>query len=119
MTRRQSGKVCVPATSCLGLQSATLSTEADRADGDGGGTDFCVVESFRRLRIRYEKRADIHEAFLVLGCVLICWNFLSYEEILRRSFIYRRRPNRPHDVPTREAGAEDAFFRRPELLGYC
>jgi transposase len=26
----------------------------------------------RRLRVRYEKRADIHEAFMTLGCVLIC-----------------------------------------------
>jgi transposase len=29
---------------------------------------------FRRLRGRYEKRDDIHQAFLILGCVLICWN---------------------------------------------
>jgi transposase len=26
----------------------------------------------RRLTIRYERRADIHEAFLHLGCALIC-----------------------------------------------
>jgi transposase len=31
---------------------------------------------FRRLRIRYERRADIHLAFLHLGCALICWNFM-------------------------------------------
>jgi len=31
----------------------------------------------RRLRIRYERRADIHLAFLVLGCALICWNFIQ------------------------------------------
>jgi transposase len=29
----------------------------------------------RRLRVRYERRSDIHEAFLTIGCVLICWNF--------------------------------------------
>jgi transposase len=29
---------------------------------------------FRRLTIRYERRADIHEAFLSLGCSLICCN---------------------------------------------
>jgi hypothetical protein len=28
------------------------------------------------LRVRYDKRADIHEAFLSLGCALICWQFL-------------------------------------------
>jgi len=31
----------------------------------------------RRLRIRYERRPDIHEAFLVLGCIKICWNHLA------------------------------------------
>lgn len=31
----------------------------------------------RRLRIRYERRADIHEAFVTLGCILICHNFLN------------------------------------------
>ena len=31
---------------------------------------------FRRLRVRYDKRADIHEAFLSLGCALICWQSL-------------------------------------------
>jgi hypothetical protein len=41
----------------------------------GGRTDFWLNQ-FRRLRVRYEKRADIHEAFLSLGCALICWRFL-------------------------------------------
>ena len=30
------------------------------------------LHQFRRLRIRYERRADVHEAFLSLGCSLIC-----------------------------------------------
>ena len=34
---------------------------------------FAWPSQFRRLRVRYEKRADIHEAFLALGCILICW----------------------------------------------
>jgi transposase len=38
---------------------------------------FAWLNQFRRLRIRYEKRADIHEAFLGLGCILICWRFLA------------------------------------------
>jgi len=43
----------------------------------GSRTDLRLVEyQFRRLRVRYEKRADIHEAFLSLGCALICWRFL-------------------------------------------
>lgn len=35
------------------------------------------LSQFRRLRIRYERRADIHEAFLTIGCALICWNFVQ------------------------------------------
>ncbi|MDP9426254.1 MAG: IS5 family transposase [Actinomycetota bacterium] len=31
---------------------------------------------YRRLAVRYERRADIHEAFLRLGCSLICLNHL-------------------------------------------
>jgi len=31
---------------------------------------------FRRLVVRYERRADIHEAFLSWGCSLICWQAL-------------------------------------------
>ncbi len=31
---------------------------------------------FRRLAVRYERRGDIHQAFLDLGCALICFNFL-------------------------------------------
>ena len=32
---------------------------------------------YRRLTVRYERRADIHEAFLHLGCSLICLNYLK------------------------------------------
>jgi transposase len=52
--------------------------------GSGLGVHRCVVEwtfswlfQFRRLRVRYEKRADIHTAFLTIGCLLICWNRLK------------------------------------------
>jgi transposase len=37
---------------------------------------FAWLNQFRRLRVRYEKRTDIHEAFLALACVLLCWNVL-------------------------------------------
>jgi transposase len=46
--------------------------------GSGLGKYRWVVErthawlhNFRRLRIRFERRADIHEAFLKLGCSLV------------------------------------------------
>ena len=51
--------------------------------GSGLGRYRWVVErtlawlhQFRRLRIRYERRPDIHEAFMTLACALICWRFL-------------------------------------------
>jgi transposase len=31
----------------------------------------------KRLRIRWEAPADIHEAFLKLACCLICWRYLE------------------------------------------
>jgi transposase len=61
-----------------------LLAERNTAHGSGLGRWRWVVErtfawlnQFRRLRVRYEKRADIHEAFLTIGCALTCWNFLA------------------------------------------
>jgi transposase len=34
------------------------------------------LNRMRRLTVRYERRADIHQAFLTLGCCLICFNAL-------------------------------------------
>lgn len=31
------------------------------------------LQQYCRLPMRYERRADIHQAFLILGCALICW----------------------------------------------
>jgi hypothetical protein len=36
------------------------------------GRTIAWLNQFRRLRVRYDKRADIHEAFVALGCALIC-----------------------------------------------
>jgi transposase len=35
------------------------------------------LHSFRRLKIRYERYAHVHEAFLSLACALICWTRLK------------------------------------------
>jgi transposase len=35
------------------------------------------LNQFRRLKVRYERKADIHQAFLTLGCALICLNFVN------------------------------------------
>ena len=51
--------------------------------GSGLGKSRWVVErslawlhDLRRLRVRYERRADIHEAFLKLAWVLVCHDCL-------------------------------------------
>ncbi|MFC9738401.1 IS5 family transposase [Streptomyces noursei] len=51
--------------------------------GSGLGVHRCVVEGaiallhwFRRLRIGWEIRDDIHQAFVTLGCAVICWRRL-------------------------------------------
>jgi transposase len=36
------------------------------------------LNRYRRLRVRYERRADMHLAFLHIGCALICWNFVNH-----------------------------------------
>ena len=38
---------------------------------------FAWLHQFRRLRIRFERYAHIHQAFLSLGCALICWRALK------------------------------------------
>ena len=55
--------------------------------GSGVGKQRWVVErtiawlhQYRRLRVRYERRDDIHEAFLAIGCSLICLKLLNAEE---------------------------------------
>ena len=35
------------------------------------------LHQFRRLRTRYDRRDDIHEAFMSLGAAMICWNYLN------------------------------------------
>lgn len=37
---------------------------------------LALLHQFRRLRVRYERRDDTHEAFLSLGCAMICWRRL-------------------------------------------
>jgi transposase len=56
------------------------------AHGSGLGVFRWVVERTlswlhqnRRLRTRYERRDDTHEAFMDLGCAMICWNVLHRE----------------------------------------
>ncbi len=53
--------------------------------GSGLGRDRWVVErtfawlhNFRRLRTRYERRAELHSAFMLLGCAVVCQRMLTW-----------------------------------------
>ena len=35
------------------------------------------LNRYRRLKVRYERRADVHQSFLDIGCALICWSFVQ------------------------------------------
>jgi transposase len=37
---------------------------------------FAWLHNFSRLRIRWERDAGLHYAFLRLGCSLICWRHI-------------------------------------------
>jgi transposase len=41
--------------------------------------DFAWLNQLKRLAIRYERRADIYEGFVHLGCSLICLKALHWE----------------------------------------
>jgi transposase len=38
---------------------------------------FAWLHHFKRLLVRYDRRAEIHEAFLALGCCLVCFRRLE------------------------------------------
>ena len=67
------------------LRIVPLLARRNTPNGSGLGKTRWVVErtlswlhQFRRLRVRWERRADIHYAFLVIGCILICWSSLQH-----------------------------------------
>jgi hypothetical protein len=38
---------------------------------------FALPHWFRHLRIRWDRRDDIDQAFMTLGCAIICWRRLK------------------------------------------
>jgi transposase len=59
---------------------------AKRGTGHGSGLGrqrwvvergFAHLHNFRRLRIRYERRPELHTALLVLACSILCWRRLK------------------------------------------
>jgi transposase len=66
---------------CRGIKPILAKRNTEH--GSGLGIFRWVVErtlswlhQHRRLRLRYERRPDIHKAFLTLGCTLICFKCL-------------------------------------------
>jgi transposase len=58
---------------------------ARRGDPHGSGLGIlryvveqtlALLHQFRRLRVRYDRRDDVHEAFMSLACSMICWRRL-------------------------------------------
>ncbi|SNS81837.1 transposase, IS4 family [Noviherbaspirillum humi] len=47
---------------------------------------FAWLHQFRRLRIQYERRADMHEALMRLGSAIICWRTLH--QPFRNPFLF-------------------------------
>jgi hypothetical protein len=59
-------------------------SEAGRAEKDQvtlaprrSAEPTALLHWFRRLCIRWEIRDDIHQAFVTLGCAVICWRWLK------------------------------------------
>jgi Transposase DDE domain len=69
----------------LGIEPAFA--QRGREHGSGLGKQRYVVEQTiaalhqsRRLKVRYEKRSDIHLAFLTLACIKVCYYRLTAQE---------------------------------------
>ena len=88
-TRRARSPTAATTTTSTGGCSATrgitpVIARRNTEHGSGLGTARWVVErtfawlhQFKRLLVRYERRADMHEAMLALGCCLICFRRLT------------------------------------------
>jgi hypothetical protein len=59
------------------LPGAAPNTAPGWASTAGSEQTFALLHWFRRLRIRWEIRDDIHEAFLRLACAIICLRRLT------------------------------------------
>lgn len=38
---------------------------------------FALLHQFKRLAVRWERRTELHDAFVSLACSLICWRRLN------------------------------------------
>ncbi|MGE7435498.1 IS5 family transposase [Kitasatospora sp. NPDC001175] len=47
---------------------------------------FAQLHQFKRLAVRWERRLDLHNAFVSLACGLICWRRLNTQSFLSRQW---------------------------------
>ena len=64
--------------SCRGIATAIARRRQTHGSGLGifryvAEQTVALLHQFRRLRTRFDKRDDIHEAFMDIGCSMICW----------------------------------------------
>ena len=73
----RTGASSPPAASPCSLPHQARPTAAAWASGVGWwSAPSAWLHQFKRLRTRYERRADLHQAFLTLGCCVICARML-------------------------------------------
>ena len=76
MIRKRIGAPCESGASVRCWHGGGKPTAAAWVSTDGW-SNVAWLHQFRRLRVRWERRAEIHEALLDIGCILICWNHLK------------------------------------------
>jgi transposase len=67
-----------------GIQPVIARRETEHGSGLGRRRwvverTFAWLHGFRRLRIRYERLPELHQAFLDLGCAVICLRMLGWQ----------------------------------------
>jgi transposase len=65
-----------------GIEPVIARRETDHGSGLGRfrwvvERTFAWLHSFKRLLVRYDRRAHIHQAFLALGCCVVCYRRLK------------------------------------------
>ncbi len=77
------------------------------------------LRHFRRLTVRYERRADIHLAFLKLGACLICFSAFGWQVLLPLLNGEARIPNGRRGWYVGMTLNPSAFWRSVWAIAWC